>query len=118
MSDVVNKNKKTVSMDRYIVSTAIDGNIHDGFVVEGVTDTEDALERFLNWYLIYRSSFFPEITREDIDDIKATSSKVELEASHPALAKYNITIPSKTPEGQDKLLEVVFSKHLFGMLLR
>ena len=118
MSDVVNKNKKTVNVDRYIVSTAIDGNMYDGFVVEGAEDTEDALDRFLNWYLIFRSGYFPGIVRDDIEDIKSTATKVELEPNHPALAKYKVTIHGKAENFQDKTLELIFSKHLFGMLLR
>lgn len=118
MSDVINKTKKTVTVDRYIVSTSIDGNIHDGFVVEGVSNTDDALDRFLNWYLIFRSSYFPEITREDIEDIKQTINKQQLDPSHPALAKYSLIITSKSENHQDKKLEVVFSKYLFGMLLQ
>lgn len=118
MSDVVNKTKKTVTVDRYIVSTAIDGNMYDGFVVEGAENTEDALDRFLNWYLIFRSNYFPGIVREDIEDIKESSIKLTLEPNHPALAKYQVTIPSKSEELKEKVLEIVFSKHLFGMLLR
>lgn len=132
MSDVVKKGgDKTFTVDRYTISVSLkdvdssgavlpDTEIVESLALEGAQDTEDAFDRFLNWYLVYRSEFFPTLRRQDITGVKETSRQVNLRENHPAVACHQADIPTKNTAGEvigNKLLNVTFSKFAFGMLL-
>lgn len=120
MSDIVNKKEtKTVTFDRYTVAVAIDGVAMESFALEGVDNTENAFNRLLNWYLVYRSKNFPGLVYDQIAEVKESAEVVDLPEGHPAIAKHRCFVPTKnetTGEEKEVVLEVIFSQFKFGML--
>jgi len=117
MSDVVKKDK-TVTIDRYLVAVSYDNSYRESFALEGVDTIDNAVDRFLNFYLVFRSKQFPTLRREDIESVKETSIKLDLPEGSPALAEYKVEIPEKSGEDTlQKTLTITFSRFQWGMLL-
>jgi hypothetical protein len=120
MSEVVNKKDKTATFGRFLISVSLDNKIQECLAVEGVDGTDDAVDRFLNWYLVYRSEFFPTLKRDDIDSVKDTIRELELGEKSLLTNKYELDIPTKDSEGNvtgNQILSITFSPFKFGMLL-
>jgi len=70
--------------------------IFDSVTVEGKSP-EDTFEKFLRWYLIYRSSYFPGLVFENVEDIinDSDSLSFDREKEPLMLGKFKAEIPCK-----------------------
>lgn len=120
MSDVVDKKEKTITYGRFLISVSLDGVVQEGLAVEGADGTDDAMDRLLNWYLVFRSASFPTLKRDDIESVKESTREMVLKEESLLVARYEVDIPTKDKENVvvgKQVLSVTFSPFKFGMLL-
>jgi hypothetical protein len=110
-------------VQRYLIAVSVDNKLDECFQLEGVKgDTKTAFQKFLNWYLVYRSVKFDGLVADDIGDIVDEVEDVELEGEY-VLGKHKALVPVFKGEGEQrevthyKKVEASFFAAKFGMML-
>jgi len=113
------KEVKTFNVVLYTVVVSLDGQMEESFSVEG-PDTKFSFEKFLKWYLVFRSKKFPNLVYSDIEEVVKSSHEVSTDAQEFVVGVHQAAIPIKneSKEATGKVtLTGTFSKATYGMFL-
>ena len=96
MSNIANeKTKKTFKMGSFNVDVKIDGETFEAVTVEG-SDSRMAFERFVKWYVVFRSTYFPGLVYSDVEAIIEEIEDLEHDEVNPLMiGRHTVEIPIK-----------------------
>lgn len=80
---------------KFLVTAHLDGEAVSAFSLEALNDAERACDRFLDWFLVRRSAWFAEITPEDVDGIKESKRKVDVNDKTDAEYMFHVDLKGR-----------------------
>ena len=113
------KGVKTFNVMMYTIVVSLNGQMEESFSVEG-PDTKFSFEKFLNWYLVFRSKKFPNLAYSDIEGVVKSISEVPSSLGEFVVGTLEAVVPVKN-EVKETVGQVTltgtFSKASYGMFL-
>lgn len=113
------KEVKTFTVAMYTIVVSLDDQMEESFSVEG-SSTTHAFEKFIHWYLIFRSKKFPNLAYADIEGVIKSAHEVVMDAQDFVVGVHETVIPVKN-EAKEAIGQVAltgtFSKAMYGMFL-